>query len=48
MTSQNGGNKFGFLADTSIGSLVVVTPPFIYNPADSGPQGVDDFEVKIV
>src|SRR6185503_17887773 len=47
MTSQNGGNRFGFLADTSIGSLTVGVPLFVYNPADSGDQGVDDFVVKI-
>ena len=51
--STNSGNKFGFYADTSLGtklgSITVKTPTlFKYNPALPTPQGIGDFEVKIV
>ena len=46
---DNGGDKYGFLADRSIGSLRVQAPqPFVYVPTDLSVQGVEDFEVRIV
>ena len=49
LDSTNASNKFGFYADTSLGSIKVLGPTkFKYNPALPTPQGIDDFEIKIV
>ena len=49
LDSTNPANKFGFYADTSFGSIKIVgQTKFKYNPALPTPQGIDDFEIKIV
>jgi hypothetical protein len=49
LDSTNPASPFGFYADTSLGALSVRGPSkWKYNPALPTPQGVDDFEVKIV
>ena len=49
LDSTNPASKFGFYADTSLGAINVIGPTkFKYNAALPTPQGLDDFEVKIV
>jgi len=45
---DNGGDKFGFIADLFYLVLKVATPPFVYDIANQGPQGFGDFVVKLV
>jgi Pyruvate/2-oxoacid:ferredoxin oxidoreductase gamma subunit len=41
--------KFGFYADNRVSALTVVLPQkFVYDPNSSDPQGMGDFEVRIV
>jgi len=47
--STNPSGKFGFTADDSILALTVVGPTrFVYDVHNPAPQGIDQFEVKIV
>jgi hypothetical protein len=47
--STNPAGTFGFYADTSLGAISVISPTrWKYNPAQATPQGVGDFEVKVV
>ena len=47
--ADNGGTKFGVISDTTIKSLKVTTPAFVYNPFDPNTQGLNpDFEVRII
>ena len=49
LDSTNDGTKFGFYADTSLGSVKVRgLLPFSYNATLPTPQGTGDFEVRIV
>jgi hypothetical protein len=49
LDSTNSASKFGFYADSSLGAINVIGPTkFKYNAALSTPQGIGDFEVKIV
>jgi hypothetical protein len=49
LVSDNPGGPFGVYAATAPGSVVVRTPVwFEYDPADSAPQGVGEFEVQAV
>ena len=49
LDSTNSAGHFGFYADRSLGAINVVGPTkFKYNAALSTPQGLDDFEVRIV
>jgi hypothetical protein len=49
VTTDNGGNKFGFVADEGVGSLKVINPElFTYVPTDPSEQGLLDFKVRIV
>ena len=47
--ATNGGEKFGFYANNSLGSISVVGPTrFTYNTAWPTPQGIGDFEVLLL
>jgi hypothetical protein len=47
--ADNGGTKFGVIADTTIKSLKVTVPAFEYNQFNPSTQGLNpDFEVKVV
>jgi hypothetical protein len=49
LVSTNPTSKFGFYADASLGAITVLGPTrFEYDPNLPTPQGVDDFEVKLV
>jgi Calx-beta domain/Bacterial Ig-like domain len=49
LDSTNGTDKFGFYADTSLGSVKVIGPTaFKYDPNNPATQGIGDFEVRIV
>ena len=49
LDSTNSASKFGFYADTSLGAINVIGPTkFKYNAALPTPQGLGDFEVRIV
>jgi Bacterial Ig-like domain/Calx-beta domain/Right handed beta helix region len=48
VATNNGGTKFGFTADSAIGSLSVANGLFKFNPNNVNPQGIGDFEAKVV
>jgi probable HAF family extracellular repeat protein len=49
LDSTNSANKFGFYADTSLGAINVIGPTkFKYNSKLPTPQGIGDFELKLV
>jgi hypothetical protein len=49
LDSTNAASKFGFYAHSSLGAINVIGPTkFKYNAALPSPQGIGDFEVKIV
>ena len=46
--TSNGNVKFGVHGHERIGSVHVTNPAFVFDPNQPTPQGVGDFEVKLV
>jgi len=45
---DNLGVAYGVIAHESIGAVTVKSPKFVYNPAITSPQSIDDFVVKVI